>query len=230
MRKPKCSILIAALVSASMACAVSSPAAARDQAVIAMSGVIHPGAAAIFRTVVSRERPDLVVVSGPGGDLGTALQIAAEVRRRGFDTAIPRGEYCASACAVIFLSGRTKYAASGSRLGLHAASNLDGSYSREGTAIMSRYLARIGVPAGVLTRMEKRQGNDMYWLGDADRRALRIVALGSSPPPSSTARPRASSGREAARVADRPSAATGCSANGQGCYRTLSNGVIMKVR
>src|SRR3712207_3684863 len=126
MRRRLFSMLAMALCAAAFGSANAAP---RDaDAVIAMSGVIHPGAYEVFRTVVTRANPNLVVVSGPGGDLGTALRIATEVRRRGFDTAIPQGEYCASACAVIFLSGRTKYIARGAKVGLHSASNLDGSF------------------------------------------------------------------------------------------------------
>jgi hypothetical protein len=226
MRTPFFSMFVAALCAATLLAARPGPAVGQES-VIAMSGVIHPGADSIFRAAVSRSRPDLVILSGPGGDLGTALHIAAEVRRRGIDTAIPQGAYCASACAVIFLSGRTKYISPGGMLGLHAASNLDGSFSREGTAIMAQYLAQIGVPSRVISRMQARQGNDMYWLADADRRALKIVALSSGRAPAAS-RARAAAARAPARVAQRSSRAVGCP--GGACYQTLPNGVIMKVR
>lgn len=219
MRKLLYSALAAAFISAM----VASPAAAREtEAVIAMSGVIHPGAYEVFRTVVTQSRPNLVVVSGPGGDLGTALRIAREVRRRGFDTAIPQGEYCASACAVIFLSGRTKYIAKGAKLGLHSASNIDGSHSREGTAIMGQFLSKVGVPRRVIARMEQRRGNDMYWLGESDKRALKIVAIGATPrgakkPVRQAGKTRASPTRTAQRKA-RPA------------YRMLPNGVTLRIR
>ena len=224
MRKLLFSSLAAALAATTLAWTTPPAAAARaNDAVVAMTGVIQPGAYEAFHTVVKRARPNLVVVSGPGGDLGTALRIASEVRRRGFDTAIPQGEYCASACVVIFLSGRTKYIAKGAKLGLHSASNLDGSHSREGTAIMGRYLSQVGVPRSVISRMEQRRGNDMYWLGDSDKRALRIVAMGAAP--KGAAKPaRATAGKRraaATRVAQREAGPN---------YRMLPNGVIMKVR
>lgn len=222
MRKLLFSTLAAALTAATLAWTGPGTAAAREEAVVAMSGVIQPGAYEAFRTVVTRARPNLVVVSGPGGDLGTALRIATEVRRRGFDTAIPQGEYCASACAVIFLSGRTRYIASGAKLGLHSASNLDGSHSAEGTAIMGRYLRQVGVPRGVIARMEQRRGNDMYWLGASDRRALKIVAIGATP--RGTARPAPATAKAPVghtRTAERRAGPR---------YRTLPNGVIMKAQ
>ena len=223
MRKLSLSTLITTLTAATIFWAApGAVAASQNDTVIAMTGVIQPGAYEAFHTVVSQANPNLVVVSGPGGDLGTALRIATEVRRRGFDTAIPQGEYCASACAVIFLSGRTKYISRGAKLGLHAASNLDGSHSREGTAIMGRYLSKVGVPRGVIAHMEQRRGNDMYWLGESDKRALKIVAVGAKlPGAAAPARTAAKTRVASARVAARQPAPV---------YQMLPNGVIMKVR
>lgn len=236
MRKRSTWNVVAALCAALFAGTVHGPVLAREgDAVIAMSGVIHPGAYEVFYTVVNRADPNLVVLSGPGGDLGTALRIASEVRRRGFDTAIPQGEYCASACAVIFLSGRTKYVARGARLGLHSASNLDGSFSREGTQLMGRFLAQVGVPAGVIARMQERRGNDMYWLSASDKRALNIVALGAALPSATEPPPRAARAAQApaAGLAARGAGSGRCSegtSGDQACYRLLPNGVMMKVR
>jgi hypothetical protein len=235
MRKLLISTLATVVLAAGINCNTAGPATAQQGDVaIAMSGVLHPGAYEVFRSVVRRADPDLVVVSGPGGDLGTALRIATEIRRRGLSTAVPRGEYCASACAVIFLAGRTKYVAKGARLGLHSASNLDGSYSREGTLIMGRFLSGLGVPAGVIARMEKRHGSDMYWLGESDKRALKIVALsGSLPPAASAERTTRAQRATATRLAERRQPQTrqcGTGSAGAACYRMLPNGVIMKVQ
>lgn len=224
------STLLGILAVAITAAAAPGRVLARDSgAVIAMTGVIQPGAYEVFYTVVSRANPNLVVVSGPGGDLATALRIATEVRRRGFDTAVPPGEYCASACAVIFLSGRTKYIARGAKVGLHSASNLDGSFSREGTAIMGRFLAQVGVPSRVIARMEQRRGNEMYWLGSSDKQALDIVATGALPRSAAPKSAAAATARApVARAADRGTASAKCGA-GSSCYRMLPNGTILMV-
>lgn len=230
MRIRLISTLAATLSAAIAAFAAPGPGMARDSgAVVAMTGIIQPGAYEVFYTVVARANPNLVVVSGPGGDLATALQIAKEVRRRGFDTAVPPGEYCASACAVIFLSGRTKYVARGAKVGLHSASNLDGSFSREGTEVMGQFLARVGVPSRVIARMEQRRGNEMYWLGNSDKQALDLVAIGALPRSAAPKSAGAATARApVARTAGRGTASAQCGA-ARSCYRMLSNGTILMV-
>jgi hypothetical protein len=117
-------------------------------------------------------------------------------------------------------------------VGLHSASNLDGSFSREGTAIMGRFLAQVGVSPKVLARMEQRRGNEMYWLGDSDRRALNIVAVGATLPKAAAPKRAAASARAPAPpAANRRSASARCNGSGgRACYQMLPNGVIMKVR
>ena len=71
----------------------------------------------------SRARaPELVVIDGPGGVLGEAILIGEEIRRRHLDTLVAAHHSCASACAVVFLSGHTRYLGAGATVGLHSAS------------------------------------------------------------------------------------------------------------
>jgi hypothetical protein len=141
-----------------------------------VSGVIGPGSYDEFRDAVSRSSPALVVLDGPGGVLGEALLIAEEVRRRQLDTLVGPNRSCASACAIVFLSGRVKYLASGAAVGLHSASYADGRADPEATELMAAYLSQVGVPNATLLRMARTAPSDIRWLTKAEQNAMGIRA------------------------------------------------------
>ena len=154
---------------------------ARGDTVLVMQGTINLGAYREFLRAVSRTKPDLVIMEGPGGVLGEAMMIADEIRARRIDTLVSPNRSCASACAVIFLAGRTKYLGRGAAVGLHSARFRDGRRSREGTTIMAAYLRRLGVPQSILRRMERTAPSEIAWLSRSDQRALRIQAVDTAP-------------------------------------------------
>ena len=147
---------------------------AGDQTILVMSGVIGPGSYQAFRRIVARSRPDLVVLQGPGGILREAIRIGNEIRARGLGTAVGAHSSCASACAVVFLSGQTKYLGNHAAVGLHMARYADGRRSPVGTEIMAQYLSRVGVPDRILARMSRTAPDDIAWLSRADQKALNI--------------------------------------------------------
>lgn len=139
-----------------------------------VSGVIGPGSYNEFRVALMNARPEIVVLDGPGGILGEALLIGEEVRRRQLDTMVGPNQYCASACAIVFLSGRVKYMARGASVGLHSASYADGRADPEATDLMARYLRDVGVPNATLKRMARTAPKDIRWLSKAEQKAMGI--------------------------------------------------------
>ena len=139
-----------------------------------VSGVIGPGSYDEFRAALINERPEIVVLDGPGGILGEALLIGSEVRKRHLDTMVGPNRSCASACAIVFLSGRVKYLASGATVGLHQASFADGRGDPEATDLMARYLRDVGVPNATLRRMARTAPSDIRWLSKAEQKAMGI--------------------------------------------------------
>ena len=139
-----------------------------------VSGVIGPGSYDEFRAALANARPELVVLDGPGGVLGEALLIGTEVRKRNLDTMVGPNRSCASACAIVFLSGRVKYLASGASVGLHSASYADGRADPEATDLMARYLRNVGVPNSTLRRMARTAPSDIRWLSKAEQKAMGI--------------------------------------------------------
>jgi membrane-bound ClpP family serine protease len=157
---------------------VAAGAESDEDRVLMVTGMIGPGAHRQFAAALSRARPALVVLDGPGGILGEALLIAEEVRRRGLSTLVGPNGSCASACAVVFLSGRTKYMAAGAHVGLHSASYADGRADPEATELMAAYLRRLGVPSSTLRRMAATAPNDIRWLTTAEQKAIGIRPYG----------------------------------------------------
>lgn len=149
---------------------------AGEETVLLVSGVIGPGAHDQFRAALSRGTARLVVLDGPGGVLGEALLIGEEVRRRHLSTLVAPHRRCASACAVVFLSGRTKYLGAGAAVGLHSASYADGRADPEATELMAAYLRQVGVPTSTLRRMASTAPNQIRWLTSSEQRAIGIKA------------------------------------------------------
>lgn len=145
-----------------------------DATVLLVSGVIGPGSYNEFRAAISRNTPKIIVIEGPGGVLGEALLIGEEIRRRRLDTLVAANHRCASACAVVFLSGHTRYLGAGASVGLHSASFADGRTDPEATQVMAAYLSKLGVPASTLSRMEHTAPSDIRWLTKAEQRAIGI--------------------------------------------------------
>jgi hypothetical protein len=142
-----------------------------------VTGVIGPGSYDEFRSALDRGAPQLVVIDGPGGVLGEALMIGEEVRRRHLNTLVSPNRSCASACAVVFLSGRTKYLGKGAQIGLHSASFADGRADPEATQVMADYLRGVGVPGATLKRMSHTAPSDIRWLSRSEQKAIGIQAF-----------------------------------------------------
>ena len=147
-----------------------------------VTGVIGPGSYDEFRSALERATPELVVIEGPGGVLGEALMIGEEVRRRHLTTLVGPHRSCASACAVVFLSGRTKYVGAGATIGLHSASFADGRADPEATAVMADYLRGVGVPGATLRRMARTAPSDIRWLTKAEQNAMGIKLYSENGP------------------------------------------------
>lgn len=148
--------------------------AADEPEALLISGVIGPGSYDEFRAALMYSSPKLVVLDGPGGILGEALMIGEEVRRRNLSTLVGPNRSCASACAIVFLSGRVKYMASGAAVGLHSASFADGRADPEATEVMASYLRGVGVPNATLKRMARTAPSDIRWLSRAEIRQMGI--------------------------------------------------------
>lgn len=150
----------------------------KAEKVLFYGGIIHPGDHRLFVEVMNSAQPDIVVLDSPGGLVEEALPIAEEIRRRGLNTFIYGNRSCASACALLFLAGQTKYAIRGAEIGLHSARYANGELSLEGTGMMADFLAQIpNMPASVIPALWSTPPDDMFWLTDAQKDAIGVVTL-----------------------------------------------------
>jgi hypothetical protein len=87
---------------------------------VVITGEIEANDYAVFVDTVLPETKT-VYLNSPGGHLAPALKIAIMVKERDYETVVENYGVCASACAVIWLSGNLRRMLPGSRIGLHSA-------------------------------------------------------------------------------------------------------------
>ena len=134
-----------------------------------VAGALKATTATTFRDKVYGFRYDEAKVplfSAPNDELAEFLG--------SLSTLVASNRRCASACAVVFLSGRNKYLAPGAAVGLHSASFADGRADPEATELMAAYLRQLGVPATTLRNMARTAPNKIRWLTRAEQKAIGI--------------------------------------------------------
>jgi hypothetical protein len=125
--------------------------------VIHVYGVIKAGDLATFQRYTENVDPaaTLVIVIGPGGNLSAGIGMGVLVHQKKLIVGVMGT--CASSCALIWMGGETGhkfiYRNRGTGLCFHQASNpvsgpsgqvLPGPSSRQGNALISKYLADLG--------------------------------------------------------------------------------------
>ena len=173
----KTSGLLAALISLGLNAltpSLTQAASGHEPARLVLSGVIGPGAFLRFRAELDRTNPQVVIVDGPGGRVFEAVLIGTEIKRRGLATVVPRNRSCASACTIVFLSGRTRSLQSGASLGLHAAADGGTTADPAGTQLMYGYLSRVGVSKQMAREMAAVPPDQVKWLTASQQRALGV--------------------------------------------------------
>jgi hypothetical protein len=81
-----------------------------------------------FRRMVSGCRPKDTVITfdSPGGALSAGLKMGELIRMRGYSTFVRPNTICASSCAIAWLAGSPRGAATTARIGFHAAYDKEG--------------------------------------------------------------------------------------------------------
>ena len=140
----------------------------RDHITVYASGPIEEGDAAAFAAL---PKFDTLELDSPGGSVGEALRIAANMDARGgIRTVVKPGSCCASACAmVLFVSGRTRIVYMGGRVGIHSCRTPTGTQAPECNKAMAANATGHGVPWGVIeTFGNQTKPSSMLWLGAED--------------------------------------------------------------
>jgi len=110
-----------------------------------------------------------------GGSLVTGIQIGEMIRLKDFQTVVPAGARCASACALAWLGGIHRFMGPGARIGLHAVSDpKSGQVTGVGNALLGAYLNRVGLPYSAVVYIAQAAPNSVIWLSFADVKRLGI--------------------------------------------------------
>jgi hypothetical protein len=142
--------------------------ALRDHLTVHASGPIERGDAAKFAALPNFHTLEL---DSPGGSVGEALSIAANMDQRGGIRSIVRsGASCASACAMaLFVSGETRIVYMGGRVGIHSCARPDGAEAPECNKDMAANALAHGVPWGAIeTFGNATKPSDMMWFSAED--------------------------------------------------------------
>jgi hypothetical protein len=152
----------------------------QDRFTVHASGPIEEGDAANFAAL---PKFDTLELDSPGGLVGEALAMAANMDARGdIRTVVRSGTSCASACAMaLFVSGETRVVYMGGRIGIHSCAKPDGAQAPECNEAMARNATAHGVPWGVIEGFGKyTKPSSMLWLGAEDAECWGLMRWNSS--------------------------------------------------
>lgn len=153
---------------------------------IVIAGEIVPGDADTFSIAVKQANSAGKLVANvrlnsEGGNLLEGVKLADAVRYGKMSTNVGKNATCASACFLVFAAGSTKFATYDARVGVHGASDEDGSetvQSGAATISMARIAKELGVPSAIIGRMVVTPPNEMVWLTPQDLQSMGTTLVG----------------------------------------------------
>jgi ATP-dependent protease ClpP protease subunit len=144
-------------------------------------------------------RPVIVILNSPGGNLLASLLIGETVRSHSFATGVLNNAVCASGCAMIWVAGTPRLLGNSAKLGFHAAytiSDDDKKESGQGNALLGAYLDKLGLSYAAVAYATAAGPDQMQWLHPADAQSIGItvkIFADPAPPPVPVAAPPAAS-------------------------------------
>ncbi len=138
-----------------------------------VEGTISKGDETVFEEALLAGDGDtpIVFLDKLQGDVATAVTIGRLIRANKLATGVIGGSSCISACALVWLAGQTRFAEPGVSIGFQPLGNADGP-ADERDALITDYLAELGVGSVAISHMTEREGGQTWWLGPLE--ALRF--------------------------------------------------------
>jgi hypothetical protein len=129
-----------------------------------------------FRRMVSecRTKDTVITFDSPGGAVSAGLKMGELIRMRGFSTFVRPNTICASSCAIAWLAGSPRGAATTARIGFHAAYDEAGVERGAVNALVGGYLRELGMSWEAIHHLTKAPPRGMEWLSFADAKRLGI--------------------------------------------------------
>jgi hypothetical protein len=135
--------------------------------VIKVEGEIIVGDELTLAHLLLQSGDGLVMLDSPGGDLWPGLEIGRAIKLMGFDTLVPAGASCESACALAWLGGASRYMAAEGAVGFHAAYVEVENGALEtgsGNAVIGAYLHALGLSFETIHFLTSPPPDGMYYL------------------------------------------------------------------
>lgn len=151
---------------------------------ITIEGELKQGDEARFADLAIGLPAGAVLFNSPGGDLQAGIEIGKAIRLKGFATMAIEPYRCASACALAWLGGVTRFMAADYAIGFHAVYLADDPQrlaDSVGNALVGAYLNSLGLPPRAIAYMTVAQPHGMQWLSFEDARAVGIEVVALDP-------------------------------------------------
>lgn len=136
-----------------------------------------------FASVVRSHNPSVIGFNSPGGNVSKAMELGRLIRSYRLNTLQPKGPDCASACALAFLGGVTRWSEPGA-IGVHKSS-FSGSHSidtqtavsavQQLTADVMTYMIEMGVDPALLQLSLQYDSDDMRYLSNSEMKQYRVT-------------------------------------------------------
>jgi hypothetical protein len=152
---------------------------------ITVEGQLEPGDETRFADLAIRLPAGAVLFSSPGGDLNAGIEIGKAIRLKGFVTMAVEPYGCASACALAWLGGMTRFMGADNAIGFHAVYLADDPNRRAdsvGNALVGAYLNQLGMTPQAIAYITEVQPQGMRWLSFEDALSIGIAVLALDPP------------------------------------------------
>ena len=145
--------------------------------IILVTGQLAVGDDKKFLKIALDSENAIVAFESPGGNLLAGIEIGKAIRLKGFSTFVPDGVRCASACALAWLGGRSRYMSETANVGFHAVyvkAEGQAAVSSAGNAVVGAYLNQLGLPTAAIIYITEAPPEGMQWLNFADARRYGI--------------------------------------------------------
>jgi hypothetical protein len=122
-----------------------------------------------------------------GGKLLAGIRIGAQIRAKKFNTVVPDGAQCASACALAWLGGARRLVGEHSNVGFHTAYTLKTGGPAEsgpGNAILGAYLNQLGLSEEAILYITYAAPTSVHWMSleEAAEYGIAVAKLPATGP------------------------------------------------
>jgi hypothetical protein len=138
-----------------------------NPAIISVIGRLEFGDEKQFIKIALIYSDAIVLFRSDGGNLHAGIELGRAIRLKGFKILVPDDVRCASACALAWLGGQTRFMSDRALVGFHAAYMEKGGIRVEtgvGNALAGAYLNQLGLSSSAVEYITQADPQSMTWL------------------------------------------------------------------